>query len=104
MITKNQSHHRDTEFTEKTFTPASVGRKPRRADGLANSLRCDRAGFEPRRGRDLALQLCTDTNGGFETIDDECRPHATAQIRRGITVGDSDRHRRVEIFALPALL
>jgi len=34
--------------------PASVGRKPRRAHGLANSLGSDRAGFEPRRGSSFA--------------------------------------------------
>jgi hypothetical protein len=83
--------------------PTSVGRKPRRANDMANSLGANRAGFEPRRGCDLALRLCTDTSAGLETIDDECRPHGTAQIRRGITVGDSDNPRRAEIFALPAL-
>src|SRR5260221_14741501 len=30
--------------------PAPVGRKPRRAEGGANTLIADRAGFEPRRG------------------------------------------------------
>jgi hypothetical protein len=28
----------------------AVGRKPRRAEGKANTLTADRAGFEPRRG------------------------------------------------------
>jgi hypothetical protein len=36
---------------------ASVGRTPRRAEGLASSPRFDRAGFEPRRGRDLGLDF-----------------------------------------------
>jgi hypothetical protein len=30
--------------------PALVGRKPRRAEDVANSFGADRAGFEPRRG------------------------------------------------------
>ena len=81
---------------------ASVGRKLRRAEDLANSLGCDRAGFEPHRGRDFAIDFARiQTPGSKRSSMNES--HGTAQIRRGITVGDSGNPRRAEIFALPAL-
>ena len=38
-------------------SPTLVGRRPRRANDTTNSPGADRAGFEPRRGRDLTPDL-----------------------------------------------
>jgi hypothetical protein len=46
--------------------PSSVGRKPRRAHGLANLLASDRAGFEPRRGSSFAHEYARPQTLGSE--------------------------------------
>ena len=43
---------------------------------------------------------CLNTSAGFGTIFNGYRPHGTAQIRRGITIGRG-QPQRAEIFALP---
>ena len=81
----------------------SVGRKPRRPEGSANSPGSHRAGFEPRRGRDLAADCPRIQALVSRQLSMNAGPHRTAQIRRGITVRDSGSPGRAEIFALPAL-
>ena len=83
--------------------PAPVGRRPRRAHGLANSLGPDRAGFEPCRGSSFAHEKARPQTLGSKRFQ-KCRPHPAAQIRRGVDAfRDSENLGRAEIFALPLL-
>jgi hypothetical protein len=83
--------------------PTSVGRKPRRANGSANPLGPDRAGFEPRRGRDLNPDCAR-----IQTLvsrQSSMNAHSTPRLKSGAesTLGDTGDPGRAEIFALPAL-
>jgi hypothetical protein len=71
--------------------PTSVGRKPRRARGLANSLGSERAGFEPRRGSSFAHE-----QAGPKTLGSERFPQMSP-TRSG---SNPARSRRFEIAAI----
>jgi len=78
-----------------------VGRRPRRAEDAANNL-TDRAGFEPRRGRDFAHDVA-------QTIRWVCgnrgrMPPARHGLKSGAesTVGRGTQVVRAEIFAPPS--
>jgi hypothetical protein len=73
----------------------SVGRKPRRTDGLANSLGFDRAGFEPRRSRDLALDF-----GRIQTLGSR-RSSMNADHTEGLKSGAEARLEITAILGAP---
>jgi hypothetical protein len=82
--------------------PAPVGRRPRRAHGLANSLRPDRAGFEPCPGSSFAPENArykrSVPNGSqMPPTPSGSNPARSRRFR------DSENLGRAEIFALPLL-
>jgi len=83
--------------SSKISTP--VGRKPRRAHDVSNTV----GEIEPGLSRAVGMALptaCLNTSAGFGTIFNGYRPHGTAQIRRGITIGRGQPSARRD-FALP---
>jgi hypothetical protein len=83
--------------------PTSVGRKPRRARSLANSLGSDRAGFEPRSGSGFAHECARQQTVGSGAIPTNIAH--TQRLKSGAesTPRDSGNLGRAEIFALPVL-
>ena len=68
-------------------------------------MQLDRAGFEPRRGRVLAvvflkMECCRFATNTYTFLP----PRRTAQILRELTVWRGGSHQRAEIFALPTFL
>jgi hypothetical protein len=54
--------------------PASVGRKPRRAESVATSLRGDRAGIEPRLGGGSAHESSRPQRPGSKQLSGNTNP------------------------------
>ena len=79
--------------------PAPVGRKPRRAHDVSNTIGEIAPGLSRAVGM-ASPMACLNTSSGFGTIFNGYRPHGTAQIRRGITIRRG-QPQRAEIFALP---
>jgi hypothetical protein len=83
--------------------PTSVGRKPRRAEGVPTSPRAERAGFEPCRGSGFSHEYARPQTLGPERSSTNA--DRTPRLKSGAesTLRDSGHPGRAEIFALPGV-